>query len=74
MDKHNGITKEMMTMITMGEECGVGNEKHGKKSFSSQCFTDMNKTGALLQVIPDNAYEMHTFGVMYEVFLSPYHT
>ena len=48
MDKHNGITKEMMTMITMVKNVAWVMKNMEKKSFSSQCFTDMNKTEALL--------------------------
>ena len=62
MDKHNGVTKEMMTMMITVKKVAWMNEKHGKnewmnewmnewktwkKSFSPQCFTDMNKIEAL---------------------------
>ena len=46
MDKHNGVTKEMMTMMIMVKKVPWV-LKNMEKSFSPQYFTDMNKTEAL---------------------------
>ena len=46
MDKHNGVTKEIMTMMIKVKKVAWV-MKNMKKSFSPQCFTDMNKIEAL---------------------------
>ena len=45
-----------------------------EENLGKSCFTNMNKTEALPYFMLDKAYEIHPFGVIDEVFPSPYLT
>ena len=43
MDKHNGVTKEMMTMMITVKKVAWMNEKHGKNEWMNEWMKNMEK-------------------------------